>query len=171
MKKKLLIVLSVILICATLLCACESGAKPSAQDTTPTTVPTEPPTQPPTEPPITKVATATVSSVGDMLMHSPIFNACYTSDGTYNFESVFRYFSDYISAADYAAGNLETTLAGTNNGYPYSGYPRFNCPDSIIDGMKDAGFDMILTANNHSYDTRTAGLLRGFSGYVVSSRI
>lgn len=144
-------------------------SNPSISSTT--TRPTDKPTQPPTTvppttvppttiPPVVKESSFTLSAVGDMLMHSPIFNACYQSDGTYNFDSVFRYLTGHIQSADYAAGNLETTLAGLNNGYSYSGYPNFNCPDGIIDGMKNAGFDMVLTANNHSYDTRTIGMNR-----------
>lgn len=126
---------------------------------TSTTAPTTTPTTAPTDPPVVKEASFTLSAIGDLLMHMPVINAC-ASGGDYDFESVFRYLSDYIQAADYAAANLETTLSGTDNGYGYSGYPQFNCPDSIIDGVKNAGFDMVLTANNHTYDTKTIGLKR-----------
>ena len=34
------------------------------------------------------------------------------------------------------------------------------CPDAIVDAAKNAGFDMLLTANNHSYDTGTVGAHR-----------
>ncbi len=134
--------------------SCTESVPPPATTATPTTVP------PTTQAPIVKESSFTLSAMGDMLMHSPIFNACATGNGSYNFDSVFRYISGHISAADYAAANLETTLAGSNNGYAYSGYPQFNCPDGIIDGMKAAGFDMVLTANNHSYDTRRVGMDR-----------
>lgn len=147
---------------------------PDATTTAPTTVPpttvppteptTEPTTVPPTEPPVVKEGTFTLSATGDMLMHSPIFNAASTGNG-YDFSQVFRFFTDYVAAADYAVGNLETTLAGPDfvhdsGDVGYSGYPNFNCPDGIIDGMKGAGFDLVLTANNHSYDTRTWGMNR-----------
>ena len=59
-----------------------------------------------------------------------------------------------MEAADYAVVNLETTLSG---GPPYSGYPAFNSPDDMAAGLKSLGFDLCLTANNHSLD-------RGFSG-------
>ena len=134
---------------------------PTQPQTQPTTVPTQPPTQPPTEPPVTKVSTATVYSVGDMLMHMPVINTGYDeATRTYNLEMIFDYISDYTASADLMVGNLETTLAGLDNGYNYSGYPQFNCPDSVVDAMKAAGFDVVLTANNHSYDTRTVGLNR-----------
>lgn len=113
------------------------------------------------------VSTATIGAMGDLLMHKPIFDdlteynaAVQQPDGSYDFTSVFQYLSEYISSLDYAVANLETTLCGEDNGYPYDGYPLFNCPDELVDGVKDAGFDMLLTANNHSYDTRLVGYLR-----------
>ena len=142
------------------------GEKPGSTPTEPpvtqpTTEPTPAPTEPPTEPPITKVATATVSSVGDMLMHMPVINTGYNeTTREYDLTAIFDYICDYTTSADLMVGNLETTLAGLDNGYKYSGYPQFNCPDSVVDAMKAAGFDVVLTANNHSYDTRTVGLNR-----------
>ena len=127
-------------------------------DATPST--TVPPTSAPTDPPITVESTATLSATGDILMHKPVINTGTVTDGEYDFSSIFTYFSDYVSAADLAVANLETTLASTNNGYAYSGYPQFNCPDGIVTGLSDAGFDLLLTANNHSYDTRGIGLRR-----------
>ena len=132
------------------------------------TDPEETETEPPTTVPVPEhvVSTATIGSMGDLLMHMPIFDdnqynsAVQQADGSYNFESVFRYIKDYITELDYAAVNLETTLCGTDNGYPYHGYPHFNCPDEIVDGAKEAGFDMLLTANNHSYDTTLVGYKR-----------
>ena len=128
---------------------------------------TEPPTETTMPEPEHVVATATIGSMGDLLMHMPIFDdwtkynaAVQQSDGSYDFESVFRYLTEYITPLDFAAANLETTLCGTENGYAYSGYPLFNCPDAIVDGVKDAGFDMLLTANNHSYDTSLVGYKR-----------
>lgn len=131
------------------------------------TRPTE--TEPTTEPPETTlpvpehvVSTATVGAMGDLLMHKPIFGSEYSAEcyqnGNYNFESVFEYLTEYSSAVDYAAVNLETTLYGP--GREYRGYPMFNCPDDIVTAAVDAGFDMMLTANNHSYDTGIDGYNR-----------
>ena len=129
----------------------------------------EPPVQTevaqPEEPvPIIKTSTATVAATGDVLMHYPVIKTGLDSaTGEYNFDSIFTYFDDYVSAADYAVANLETTLCGLNNGYKYQGYPRFNCPDGIVGSVKRAGFDMLLTANNHTYDTGETGFLRTLS--------
>ena len=127
----------------------------------------EAPTETETEPPTTTmpepehvVSTATILSTGDLVMHIPVVNTGLQSDGSYNFDSIFRYITDYVNAADYSVVNLETTLAGTDNGFPYAGYPRFNCPDALANATKSAGFDMLLTANNHSFDTTLVGYKR-----------
>ena len=113
------------------------------------------------------IATATVGAMGDLLMHKPIFDdltqynaAVQKADGSYDFTSVFQYLADYTAPLDYMVANLEVTLCGEDNGYAYGGYPLFNCPDELVDGVKNAGFDMLLTANNHSYDTNMVGFLR-----------
>lgn len=112
------------------------------------------------------ILTASIGAMGDLLMHKPIFDdqtynaAVQQSDGTYNFASIFQYIAVHTSPLDYTVANLETTLCGEENGYPYNGYPNFNCPDEIVDGAKNAGFDMFLTANNHSYDTGIVGYKR-----------
>ena len=122
---------------------------------------TEPPTEETTLPePEHEVAKATVSSTGDILMHMPVVDTGLQSGGGYNFDSIFQYLGEYSGSADYAVANLETTLCGTDNGFPYKGYPNFNCPDEIVDALKNAGFDMLLTANNHSYDTTLVGYKR-----------
>lgn len=149
----------------------DNGTSASTQPTTQTTAPTQSTTKPtaptseptqsttqPTQPPIEKLTTATIASVGDFLMHLPVINSATVTDGEYDFSDVFTYFREYVSTADYAVGNLETTLAGT--AYKYSGFPQFNCPDGIVSSVQAAGFDMLLTANNHTYDTYSHGFYR-----------
>ena len=136
------------------------GNNSVVQPTQPTTQPTEPSTEPtvPQDPGVTVTGTATLGATGDILMHMPCVTPALQSDGTYDFSTYFANFSAYVQAVDYAVANLETTLAGT--AYKYSGYPQFNCPDGIIPSLKSAGFDMMLTANNHTYDTLSTGFFR-----------
>ncbi len=101
--------------------------------------------------------TVTIGSAGDVLIHIPIFKAAKAAEG-YNFDNIFTYTSSVIKDCDYFIANLETTLAGPSR--PYSGFPRFNSPDAIVSALKKAGVDGLLTANNHSYDTNNAGVLR-----------
>ena len=93
-------------------------------------------------------------------MHGKVINSGKQDDGSYNFDSIFQYVKSYSQAADFSVANLETTLCGTDNGYAYAGNPKFNCPDAIVDSLKGAGFDMLLTANNHADDTSLAGYKR-----------
>lgn len=127
--------------------------QPTAPSTTdPTTVPTEPD-------PV--VSTATISVQGDLLMHKYLFDqnsACYKGAGSYDFSSIFRYLTDTLSGYDYSIANLETTFGGDE--FPYRGNPLFNCPDPFADSIQAAGYEMLLTANNHCYDTRMTGIKR-----------
>ena len=117
-------------------------------------------TEVPTEEAPQLVSTATVLSTGDILMHGKVINSGKQDDGSYNFDSIFQYVKSYAQAADFSVANLETTLCGTDNGYAYAGNPKFNCPDAIVDSLKGAGFDMLLTANNHADDTSLVGYKR-----------
>lgn len=115
----------------------------------------------PTEPePVTAIATATITSTGDILPHSGVINAGLQRDGSYDYTHIYQYIAPYLAESDYAVANLETTLCGTDNGYPYSGYPQFNAPDEIAEYAMYAGFDMLLTANNHCNDTSYVGITR-----------
>lgn len=138
----------------------KSNQKPSAsQGSSNTPSPTDG-TELPTEETPQLVSTATVLSTGDILMHGKVINSGKQDDGSYNFDSIFQYVKSYAQAADFSVANLETTLCGTDNGYAYAGNPKFNCPDAIVDGLKGAGFDMLLTANNHADDTSLVGYKR-----------
>lgn len=138
----------------------KSNQKPSAsQGGSNTPSPTDG-TELPTEEAPQLVSTATVLSTGDILMHGKVINSGKQDDGSYNFDSIFQYVRSYAQAADFSVANLETTLCGTDNGYAYAGNPKFNCPDAIVDSLKGAGFDMLLTANNHADDTSLVGYKR-----------
>ena len=159
----LAVILAILVAVAIFLRVTEPSVEPTDPTVTdaPTEPPTDPPTEPPTEPPVVKVSTATIGAVGDLLMHDGVRNSAYNkANDTFDFSYLFQYLAPYLSKIDYAAANLETTLCGLDNGYPYNGYPNFNCTDSLVDAAKNAGFDMLLTANNHSYDTGHVGFLR-----------
>ena len=110
---------------------------------------------------LAEIARADFTVVGDVMLHLPIVRTSEISGG-YDFDDIFTYVKPYISAADYAVANLETTLSGTD-GREYTGFPNFNSPDQIALSAKNAGFDMLLTGNNHSYDCGTTGLKRTLS--------
>lgn len=105
------------------------------------------------------VAKAKIGSTGDILIHSPILSNAKKASGEYDFGNILPKVSSYFSDYDYMVANLEVTCGGEDAG-EYAGYPVFNTPDSIVDAFKSGGVDMLLTANNHTYDTGMAGMLR-----------
>ena len=93
---------------------------------------------------------------GDLMQHMPQIKSAKQSDGSYDYGECFAGIKAEVERADVAIANFETTLAGQ----PYSGYPQFSAPDDFLSAVQSAGFDIMLTANNHCVDTRRKGLER-----------
>ncbi len=100
----------------------------------------------------------TFAFTGDLMCHGSQYETVFEGNDTYNFIPVFEGVKPFLSAADVAVGNLETVLAG--EGKNYKSYPQFNTPNAYADALKDAGFDIIVTVNNHTYDQGKDGVLR-----------
>jgi poly-gamma-glutamate synthesis protein (capsule biosynthesis protein) len=101
---------------------------------------------------------ASILAVGDILIHEEQLKAQYNEGtGEYNFENNFKYVKSHITSADIALANFETTTAGKKQ--KYTGFPLFNSPSSIVDAMKNCGFDILSTINNHTIDRGSAGVL------------
>lgn len=104
------------------------------------------------------ISTINLLATGDIMFHSPQFKYAYDSNtGTYDFSPVFNHVKKYIDEADISIANFETVTAGS--GISYSGFPRFNTPKEAVLGIKNAGFDILSTANNHSLDQGKIGLI------------
>lgn len=116
-----------------------------------------------------------LSAVGDIMVHDDQLKAQFDSKNkTYNFDNNFKYIKPYISNSNLAIANLETTLAGSDAGY--SSFPRFNSPDELADSIKNSGFDIVSTINNHAYDRgsdsvyRTLDVLRSKNLKIVGTK-
>ncbi|MEG1930608.1 MAG: CapA family protein [Anaerovorax sp.] len=104
-----------------------------------------------------KPISLSISCVGDIMVHSPQIPAQYREEtNTYDFSNNFQYVAPYIREADLALCNMETTFGGESRGY--SGYPSFNSPESLATAVREAGWDVAITANNHNMDTGEAGV-------------
>lgn len=102
--------------------------------------------------------TATLAVCGDTMSHMPqTRDAWDDAQGKYDYSVMLSGARAWTEAADFAVANLETTFAG---GPDYSGYPAFNTPDELAGNLKDMGFDLLLTANNHCMDRGFDGLAR-----------
>lgn len=97
----------------------------------------------------------TLLFVGDLMQHDAQIKAAKTTTG-YDYTDCFKHVKEEISRADIAVANLEVTLGGK----PYRGYPSFSAPDEFLYAVKDAGFDVLLTGNNHCLDRGSRGLER-----------
>lgn len=110
------------------------------------------------KPSIPETKTITLVATGDILMHNTQIWSGQQADGTYDFSSFFSDIKSLINYGDYASANFEAAMAGAQSGY--TGYPRFNSPDEVATTLKDAGYDLIVTANNHILDRDYSGAIR-----------
>jgi len=111
-------------------------------------------TQTPIEP---EPITIHMAATGDIMCHlTNVKNAYNSTTKDYDFTNVFKNIAKYTQNADITVGNLETTFAGAKRGY--TGYPTFNTPEVLGKNLRDIGFDVICTANNHSMDKGYSGL-------------
>ncbi|KGN90496.1 CapA family protein [Porphyromonas gulae] len=124
--------------------SCRGGATPSStgRDSVPT---------------LTDTLEIKLLFAGDIMTHGPQIEGAKREGGrVYDFSSSFDTLASRMRAADLAIGNLETTFAGA----PYSGYPTFSSPDAMGEALRDAGFDVLTTANNHTADKGKKGIMR-----------
>ncbi|MFC2103022.1 CapA family protein [Bacteroidota bacterium] len=107
---------------------------------------------------IDSISTLVINIVGDIMCHSVQFNYAKNNEDSFSFDGVFSEVKNIFSSDDFTIGNFETVLAGEKK--RYSGFPYFNAPDEFLRAIKNAGFDLLITANNHSLDRGEFGLKR-----------
>lgn len=95
-------------------------------------------------------STVTIGMIGDILLHNPLYTY---DDYAYSFEEV----KAPLESIDFLLANQESMPAGASFGY--SGYPAFNSPAHIIEGLQNVGVDMVSIANNHTLDRGEKGVL------------
>lgn len=105
-----------------------------------------------------------ITFAGDLILLEDQVKRGYTGDG-YDFSPVFEYAREYIVSADYAIGVLEGPMAGEDVGYSSSNVGDgkrvcLNFPDQFGYAVKNAGFDLVTTANNHVLDCGEEGVFR-----------
>lgn len=111
-----------------------------------------------------------VLGVGDVLLHRKLQIKAYSQpDGA---RAIWRVAEPLIQAADISYANLEgPTAAGLKRGgrkvadpgrrfddLVYTSFPSFNYHPALIGELKQAGFDIVSTANNHALDRWAPGV-------------
>lgn len=104
--------------------------------------------------------TVRIAFLGDIMMHQAQLDAARIPgadpalSSSYDFSSYFRNIHPLLDKADLVVANLECTLESV----PYSGYPCFSAPASLLLQAQKNGIDLFLCANNHIVDKGRKGL-------------
>ena len=99
-----------------------------------------------------------IRAVGDLMVHQKQLDIALQPDGSYDFHQQYAMIASSLADADYTIANLETTI-GKYKDKAYSGYPRFNTPESLLQTVYDAGVDFLTLANNHILDRYGEGMV------------
>lgn len=99
---------------------------------------------------------ATIAFAGDVLIHSPVWEAAETPAG-YDFSPMLAPIAPQLTAADLAICHLEVTLARPED--KLSSYPRFRAPRALVGNLASAGFDGCSVASNHALDFGEQGVV------------
>ena len=107
-----------------------------------------------------------IAAVGDVLLHDPL-QAKALRQG---FTSLWEAALPFLKLADVAYANLEGPIADGINRLGqeinnrsqfkniYTGFPMFNYPPHLATALKESGFDIVSTANNHGLDRYAIGV-------------
>ncbi|MDU5526831.1 MAG: CapA family protein [Finegoldia magna] len=98
----------------------------------------------------------TITCWGDYMNHITQIRQAKATN--YDFTDSFAVIKDIVGKSDLSIVNLETTIAQDES--DMSGYPEFATHENVIKALKDTGFDVVSTANNHAYDRRLKGIDR-----------
>jgi hypothetical protein len=100
--------------------------------------------------------TITVEASGDLLIHSPVWEAAIARGGGshYDFAALFTKVEPIIRSVDLPLCHVETPMTPA----PPSGYPIFNTPPALARAIHQIGFKACSTAATHSLDKGQTGI-------------
>ena len=103
-----------------------------------------------------QTGTLTLIAAGDNLIHKTIVDKAWRPEtATHDFSFLYSSIGDLIRSRDLAVINQETIFVSDNA--LISDYPAFGTPQAMGEALVDAGFDIVLSATNHTWD-------KGFRG-------
>ncbi|MCL2218029.1 MAG: CapA family protein [Defluviitaleaceae bacterium] len=128
-------------------------ATPAPTTPMPTTAPPTPPTTP--EPPPPDPIHIRLQFAGDILLHGGL--GAGIGNNRFDYRPFFWAIRPHIDG-DLNLVNMETPVDVFGNNHDIRTWPRFNAPFGIVEGLIYAGFNHLITANNHSFDMGFSGL-------------
>ena len=97
----------------------------------------------------------TLAFVGDVLLGESVGEALARN----GFDYPYAHVKERLQAADFAAANLETAVTARELEKPGAKTYEFRSDPDALPAFKEAGFDLVNLANNHTLDFGEVGLL------------
>ncbi len=82
-------------------------------------------------------------------------------DSSYDYTSYFKNIQSYLNKSDLSIANMEFAVGAS----PFTGYPSFSAPTSLLEEAHRSGIDIFLCANNHICDKGRRGLKSSINSY------
>lgn len=123
--------------------------------------------EPQKQPEQNTIHTVNIKAVGDDLIHNEIYYYGEANGSDYSF--MFEHVKDEIQSADLAVINQETMFIADKS--KLSSYPTFGSPVEIGSAIRDAGFDIVTLATNHSVDKGIEGIFDTIDTFRSMSKI
>lgn len=139
-----------LLSCLLFLSACQTLTESVPVKNVHEEVPKEIPTEVQTKIP----KSITISFVGDVIIHERLRTR--EEKHKEGYKIIWSGIQKYFDQADLSYANLEGPVA-PDLGKP-TGFPQFNFPERILPSLKEAGIDVVSTANNHALDRGAKGI-------------
>nr|WP_263621748.1 CapA family protein [Microbacterium esteraromaticum] len=106
-------------------------------------------------------ADVTIAMAGDLMCGARQQRQA-RQDGSYDFHSQLQRIAPVLRQADLAIGNLETMSSEihqyTSERLYADDRPHLNAPPAYLAAVRNAGFDAVMCAQNHMYDTGVSGV-------------
>ena len=100
----------------------------------------------------------TLIAAGDNLIHKTIVDKAWRPAlGIHDFHFLYTPIIDTIQSRDLAVINQETIFISDNS--LISDYPTFGTPQIMGEALVDSGFDIVLSATNHTWDKGARGVI------------
>lgn len=104
--------------------------------------------------------TVNIFFIGDVMQHGYQIRSAHIpgqnplKPSSYDYSHAFKYMKERFAKADLAVANMEFPVGVT----PYSGYPHFSAPQSIVEEAIKSGIGLFQIANNHIADKGRRGI-------------
>lgn len=94
---------------------------------------------------------------GDIMLDNETMYLYKKESEKYDFNIMFTDIKNFLEQSDYVVGNLETPITMNNDEIKCQQY-RFTSPIEFAEAVKNAGFNLVTTANNHCLDNGIDGI-------------